>query len=466
MDYAQTAIEIVRSVRRGERSAQATVQASLDAIRQMDGGLNAFTEVTAGRALARAERLDGERKAGKSVGPLAGVPFAVKNLFDVAGIPTLAGSAINRDRPPASRDAELIRRLEAAGAILVGALNMGEFAYDFTGQSAHYGPSRNPHAPNRMSGGSSGGSGAAVASGMVPVSLGSDTNGSIRVPSSLCGVIGLKPTYGALSRTGTFPFVASLDHLGPIARTAADLAVFYDAMLGPDPNDPACSRRPAAPIKGDLEQDTVTLRFALASGYFATDDLPDADSAVKRVAGSLGCEQIVELEAASTARKAAYLVTMAEGASLHLDRLKSRHVDFDPEVRDRLFAGAMIPANWVVKAQKIRRAFRDEMLALFDQVDVVIAPATPCVAPKIGQTHMVVNGVEMSVRPNLGIFTQPISFIGFPVVTVPVWSPDGGLPIGVQLIGKPWSEGKLLRVANWLERRGIVHSPAASHQMA
>src|SRR5262249_19390849 len=195
--------------------------------------VNAFTAVTAERARTQARGIDAAHAAGRPLGALAGVPFAVKNLFDVRGMPTLAGSKINRDRPPGGRDATLIERLEAADAVLIGALNMGEYAYDFTGENVHDGPSRNPHDPSRMTGGSSGGSGAAVAAGLVPIALGSDTNGSIRVPASFCGIFGLKPTFGRLSRAGSFPFVSSLDHLGPLARCTTDLALAYDAMTGP-----------------------------------------------------------------------------------------------------------------------------------------------------------------------------------------------------------------------------------------
>src|SRR5208283_2091191 len=193
------------------------------------------------------------RARGASLGPLAGAPFAVKNLYDIEGLPTRAGSKINRDRAPAESDAALVARLEAAGGILVGALNMGEYAYDFTGQNAHYGPSRNPHDLQHMTGGSSGGSAAAVGGGLVPIVLGSDTNGSIRVPSSFCGIFGLKPTYGRLSRAGAFPFVASLDHVGPFARSVGDLALAYDAMLGRDEADPAQAGMPAAPISPTLK---------------------------------------------------------------------------------------------------------------------------------------------------------------------------------------------------------------------
>ena len=222
MDTAWShASEIAAAVADGRTGATAVVDAALTRIAEHDRVLNAFTAVVADRARAKAKAIDAAHAANRRLGPLAGVPFAVKNLFDVAGLPTLAGSKINRDRAPAARDATVIARLEAAGAVLVGALNMGEYAYDFTGENVHDGASRNPHDLSRMTGGSSGGSGAAVAGGLVPLALGSDTNGSIRVPSSLCGIFGLKPTYGRLARAHTFPFVASLDHLGPFARGAA-----------------------------------------------------------------------------------------------------------------------------------------------------------------------------------------------------------------------------------------------------
>ena len=219
---------------------------------------------------------------------MAGVPFAVKNLIDIAGLPTLAGSKINRDHPPASADAPLVARLEAAGAILVGALNMGEYAYDFTGENVHDGPSRNPFDTARMSGGSSGGSGSAVGGGLVPLALGSDTNGSIRVPASFCGLFGLKPTYGRLTRAGSFPFVSSLDHLGPLARSTADLAAAYDAMQGYDPADPACVDRPADPVSDLLDQGIDGLRIARAGGYFRAGASAEALAALDGVAAALG----------------------------------------------------------------------------------------------------------------------------------------------------------------------------------
>jgi aspartyl-tRNA(Asn)/glutamyl-tRNA(Gln) amidotransferase subunit A len=338
---------------------------------------------------------------------------------------------------------------------------MGEYAYDFTGENAHDGPSRNPHDPGHMSGGSSGGSGTAIASGMVPLALGSDTNGSIRVPSSLCGIFGLKPTYGRLSRARTFPFVASFDHLGPFARSVRDLALAYDAMLGPDASDPALADVSPNPVAANLEQGVGGLRMARLGGYFAKTGEPAAFEAVERVAKALGAARVVEFPQAERARASGYLITMVEGAALHLERLRKRGADFDPDVRDRLIAGAMLPGGWVVKAQKFRSWFRHAIGEVMKDFDIVLAPATPCRAPRLGQKTMVLDGQEMLVRPNLGLFTQPISFIGLPVATVPVWTTGERLPIGVQIIAAPWREDLVLRVARALEAQGVVSAPIA-----
>jgi aspartyl-tRNA(Asn)/glutamyl-tRNA(Gln) amidotransferase subunit A len=455
MDWASAAA-IARAVA-GGHSAVAVVKDALARIAAHNPALNAFTAVTEARALAKAAAVDDARRKGSAIGPLAGVPFAVKNLFDVAGIPTLAGSKINRDHAPAARDATLIERLEAAGAILIGALNMGEYAYDFTGENAHDGPSRNPHDLARMSGGSSGGSGSAVGGGLVPLALGSDTNGSIRVPSSFCGIFGLKPTYGRLSRARTFPFVASLDHLGPFARTTEDLALAYDAMQGPDSDDPVCAGRPVEPAAPKLARGSDGLRIALAGGWFRRGRFPEADEAMAHVTRALDIGRQVELPEAERARSAAFVITAAEGGALHLDRLRTHARDFDPAVRDRLIAGAHVPAALVVQAQKFRRWYQAKVRELFRDVDAIIAPATPCVAPRIGQQTFELDGAEMPVRPNIGIYTQPISFIGLPVVAVPI--PLQPLPIAVQIIAAPWREDVALRIAHALEQAGVAVAP-------
>jgi AtzE family amidohydrolase len=452
-----SASDIAKAVVSGKLKALQATEDALARIAQHDGLLNSFTDVTAERARAKARAVDAAIEAGKNVGSLAGVPFAVKNLFDVKGIATRAGSKINRDLKPASRDATLIERMEAVGAVLVGALNMGEYAYDFTGENVHDGPSRNPHDPSRMTGGSSGGSGGAVGGALVPIALGSDTNGSIRVPSSFCGIFGLKPTYGRLSRARSFPFVASLDHLGPFARNVRDLALAYDAMQGPDPDDAACITREVETTAARLTQNIGGLRIAIAGGYFQKNLFPEAIEAVAHVAKALGVTRTVDIPEAARARAAAYVITTTEGASLHLDRLRKRPNDFDPAVRDRLIAGAMVPAVLVDRAQKFRRWYRAQLSEIFKSVDVLIAPATPCVAPKLGQVNFTLDGIELPVRANIGLHTQPISFIGLPVVAVPV--PLQPLPIGVQIIAAPWREDIALRVAYALERMGAVSAP-------
>lgn len=449
------------AVRAGDTSVRAIVEATLARIARVDPRVGAFTDVTASRARERAAALDARLAAGEDIGPLAGVPFAVKNLIDIAGLPTRAGSKINRERAPATRDGALVRRLEAAGAVLVGGLNMGEYAYDFTGENCHDGPSRNPHALDHMAGGSSGGSGAAVAAGLVPLALGSDTNGSIRVPSAFCGAFGLKPTYGRLSRAGSFPFVGSLDHLGPLAASVGDLALAYDAMQGPDPDDPHLAGRPSEPALPSLDQGIAGLRIAVADGYFECGADADAASAVRKVAEALGVTRRVTIPLAAEARAAAYVITAAEGAALHRERLQSRADDFDPAVRDRLLAGVAIPAGWVERAQKFRRVFRDRVRALYQEIDIILAPSTPCRAPRIGQATITIDGVAVPARPNIGLFTQPISFIGLPVAAVPVWI-DAGLPLGVQVIAAPWREADALRVARALEASFVATAKMAA----
>ena len=457
------AAAIAQQVRDGSLSARTAVEHSLSRIEATDGRVNAFTSLLAERALKRAAQIDKHtRRAELS---LAGVPLAVKNLFDIAGLPTLAGSKIEREAVPAARDALLVRRLEAAGAILVGAQNMDEYAYGFTTENSHYGPTRNPHDLAHVSGGSSGGSAASVAAGQVPLSLGSDTNGSIRVPSSLCGIFGLKPTFGRLPRVGSYPFVASLDHLGPFARSVEDLALAYDAMQGPARADPACARRAPEPVRPLLAGRIDNLRVAVLGGWFREMAMPEALLAVDAVAQALGTMRLVEWPEAERARAAAFLITNSEGGALHLNDLRIRAQDFEPLSRDRFIAGALLPAAWVVQAQRVRQWFAHRVARAFETVDVLIAPATPCVAPRIGTEWLDLNGQRVLARPSLGLLAQPISCIGLPVVTVPVWGMNPALPhlpIGVQVIAAPWREDLALRVAAELEALGVSSAPIAA----
>lgn len=452
------AIGTAEAIRSGQISAETTIKTTLERITTQDHLLNSFTAVTADQALVAAQKIDSLLASGQNPGPLAGVPFAVKNLFDIAGLTTLAGAKISAENPPATQDATLIARLKQAGAILVGALNMDEYAYGFVTENHHYGPTHNPHDLTRIAGGSSGGSAAAVAGGLVPLTLGSDTNGSIRVPSALCGIFGLRPTYGRLSRAGACLFAGSLDTVGPFARSVRDIATVFDLLQGPDANDPVCSQRPPAFCGPELAKGVAGLRIAVADDYFAQGGEPEAFATVAQVAEALNCRSTVTLPESHRARAAAFIITAVEGANLHLANLRRRPQDFDPATRDRFLAGALIPATWYLQAQRFRRWYQTQVRELFQQVDIILAPATPIAAPPIGLQSMVMAGVETLIRPNLGIFTQPLSLIGLPILTVPVQR-AGDLPLGVQIIAAPYNEALILRVAATLEQQGIVAAP-------
>lgn len=452
------ACAIASHVRLRELSATEVALAAMERIETLNPTLNCFTAILRESALSQAKDLDRRIAAGDDPGPLAGVPFAVKNLFDVAGIATLAGSKIQAEKPPAARDATAVERLKQAGAILVGALNMDEYAYGFTTENSHYGVTRNPHDQERVAGGSSGGSAAAVAAGMVPLTLGSDTNGSIRVPAAFCGVFGLKPTFGAVSRAGAFLFAASLDHIGPLGRSVRDLALAFDLLLGPDPRDPAASHALQPACTPELQKGIDGLRIAVADGYFASLGLPEAFEPVSKAARALKVSRTVTIEDAQKARAAAYIITACEGSNLHLEDLRSRPQDFDPVVVERFLSGAFLPASWYLQAQRFRTVFREKIRKLFETVDVILASTTPCPAIKIGQPTILVDGKEIPSRPNIGVFTQPLSFVGLPIVSVPVFGP-GQLPLGVQVIGAPHNESAVLRVAAQLEALGVARAP-------
>jgi 1-carboxybiuret hydrolase len=456
----RSALALAHAVAQGEVSAVEVARAHLDRIAALDHRHRAVTDVLPDRALSEAGRIDRARARRETLPALAGVPFLVKNLFDIAGLPTRAGSKINRTAEPAIEDAEVIRRLEAAGAVVIGACNMGEYAYDFTGRNAHDGHVGNPRDPTRLAGGSSSGSAAVVAAGYAPVSLGSDTNGSVRVPASLCGLFGLKPTFGAISRRGSFPFVASFDHVGIFARDAADTAALFDALAGHDPGDPVSRPDPVAPLLPRLDDGIADVRVATLGGYFRQKVGDDAAAAVTTVATALRAGREVELPEAQRARAAAFVITTAEGGALHLDRLRRQAADFDPETRDRFIAGAMTPAAWVFAAQRFRAWYRARVAELFREVDLLIAPATPVTAPGIEDMTFEVGGETLFVRAHLGLFTQPISFIGLPALTVPLVAASG-LPIGVQLAAAPGREDVLVRAARVLERAGVTRSGVA-----
>lgn len=451
---ADRALALAGEVRRGRASAVESVRASLtrlDALRD----LNAVTTMLGARALARAEALDRSIARGIDPGPLAGMAFAAKNLFDVAGHVTRAGSASTAVHAPAAEDAFAVAALERAGAVLVALTNMDELAYGFTGENGPDGDTCHPADVRRISGGSSAGSAAVVAAGAVALAIGSDTNGSIRIPSALCGAFGLKPTYGRLSRRGAFPFVASLDHVGPIAASPDVLAAAYDAMQGPDPRDPAMAARPVEAAAPDLDQGIAGLRVGVLGGYFASALAPEAAAAVREAASVLGATETVDLTLAERGRAAAFVITTTEAGHLHRPTLRSRPESFGPLVRDRLVAGALAPTAWYLSAQKVRRMLADELNALFARFDLLLAPATPCAAPMRGEESMTVAGQVLPMRLGIGLYTHPLTPTGVPVGVAPKVLANG-LSVGVQVIAPAWQEARVLRALRVLEAAGFA----------
>ncbi|MXP50627.1 AtzE family amidohydrolase [Pantoea sp. Eser] len=456
MKLSDVSIQTLRlAIHNGEISAREVAEITLQAIEQHNPQLNAWTEVTGQRMLKEAESIDTKRQRGEDLPPLAGIPYAVKNLFDVAGYSTLAGASLFSQRPAARADAFAIDRLRQAGATLSGMLNMDAYAYGFTTENSHYGATHNPRDLSRVAGGSSGGSAAAVAAGLVHFSLGTDTNGSIRVPASLCGTFGLKPTFGRLSRSGSHPFVASLDHIGPFARRVDDLALVYEQLQGADSSDAFQASRPAAATLPTLSRGLEGLRCGVLGGFFSDWCNEEARAAVAVAAAALDAQEQVVMPEAELARSAAFIMTAAEGGNHYLPALRQMPEQFEPNSRERLLAGAMMPAAWYLQAQRFRRHFQQQVLPLFSQFDLLIAPATPCSAITIGQQTITIKDEELPAKASMGMLTQPISFLGLPVCTVPL-ATHSGLPIGLQLIARPFNEAAVLRAAWALEQQGIT----------
>jgi aspartyl-tRNA(Asn)/glutamyl-tRNA(Gln) amidotransferase subunit A len=430
------AIDIALAVRSGQTTARAVLDETLDALENHAAPLIAVTRLLADRARAEADAVDAAIAAGRDPGPLAGVPYGVKDLFDVAGLATTAGSRLYADAPPAASDAEAIRRLRDAGAVLVATLNMDEFAYGFATINALHGTTRNPHDLSRLAGGSSGGSAAIVASGLLPFSLGSDTNGSIRVPASLTGLYGLKPTHGALPMGGVFPFADSFDDVGPFTLSVADMRLLWHVLTATD---------------GD-QNDGPPAQVARLGGRFMENIDPDQVAAMDAIAPDA---PVIELTDIARARSAAFLITAYEGGTLHRAALAKNALAFDPATRDRLIAGSLLPDTLYDTAQQFRADYKAAVLEAMGDHDILLAPATPCVAPPVDDPRILIDNVLTPARADLGIHSQPISFTGLPSLAVPLHRP-GRLPIGLQLIGRPHGEAALFRYAAWLEEQGWV----------
>lgn len=449
MTVFSDATDMVTGVRDGALTAADAAEHALVLAQTVGADLNCFSELLGTQARADAVSADAAiHNAGPAPGPLAGVPFAAKDLFDVRGVVTRSGSTIDLDRPAAARDSAAVERLRGAGATLIGTTVMDEYAYGFTSENTHYGAVRNPHDPTRVAGGSSGGSAAAVAAGIVPLALGSDTNGSVRVPAALCGVLGLKPTYGTVSRRGLRLFAPSLDHVGLFARSVRDLATGLDVLRDDEASRAAADSATARPP-----------RVGVAGGHFRRGAQPEVLERVDALAEHLGASGVADVPGATEARAAAMVITAVEGAQQHLSDLRTRAAEFDPMTRDRFLAGALVPAAAYVAAQRYREWFRTEVARTFERYDVLLAPSTPFPAPLIGQREERVDGEVVLTQPYLGVFTQPLSFVGLPVLSVPAGLVDG-LPVGVQLVARPHADRVLLRLGAALEASGYF-APAS-----
>jgi aspartyl-tRNA(Asn)/glutamyl-tRNA(Gln) amidotransferase subunit A len=450
-----SAAELGRRLAARELSPVEVVQELLGRIERLDPGLNSFITVTAERALADARAAEAEIAAGARRGPLHGVPIALKDIFDTAGVRTTCGSQILATHVPGV-DAAVVQRLRAAGTVLLGKLNLHEFAYGTTTTNPHYGACRNPWNRDRIPGGSSGGSGAALAAGLCPLSLGTDTGGSIRIPASVCGVVGLKPTFGRVTRRGVWPLAWTLDHVGPMARTVEDAALLLDAVAGHNPEDPWSSRAPAPGFARDLERGVDGLRVGIPRRVFFEHLEPDVGGAVDEVIACL--ERIgartreVDWPYVEHAYTAFHGLLASEASAFHGAWLRDRPHDYGEPVRQALELGSFVPAVDYVNARRMQWLLRDGLSAAFREVDVIVTPSLPRTAPPIGE--------PMSREPDRAWnrFLAPFNLTGSPAISVPCGFDRAGLPIGLQIVGPAFDEARVLRVARAYERETDWHT--------
>lgn len=415
---------------------------ALARIAERDPELNAFQLVLAGPAREAARAAEREIAAGGYRGPLHGVPLAVKDLFDLAGTPTTAGSKFHGGRP-CDADSAVVERLRAAGAVIVGKTRLAEFAYSPGSNNAHYGPTRNPHDPSRDTGGSSSGSGAAVASGMVVAALGSDTGGSIRIPGSLCGIVGLKPTRGRASLRGAVPLSWSLDHVGPMTRTVTDAATMLQVIAGPDASDPRASAVPVAAYLDGIEGGVRALRIGVLAADGEADGLDTLEAfrpwraGLEALAGAGATLVPVDLPVLAPLRVLNYALLAMEAAVFHAPALRDRSADYGEFARLRLLAAHAYSPGAYLRAQQARAECRHRFEQGCAGFDLLSTPTMPGTAPALG--------VPASTR-----FTAPFNILGWPAITVPVGTIEG-MPIGLQLAGRPWEEATVLRAARVVE---------------
>jgi aspartyl-tRNA(Asn)/glutamyl-tRNA(Gln) amidotransferase subunit A len=444
--------EAAAAIRAGRVSSVELTQAALARAEALQPSLNAFIAIETEAAVAAARAADEAIAAGRPLGPLHGVPLAHKDMYDRAGQVTGCGSAISAGHV-ATSTSTAIARLEAAGALSIGRLNMSEFAMGPTGHNAHHGRACNPADPERITGGSSSGSGAAVGAGIVRAALGSDTGGSIRLPAACCGVVGIKPTQGRVSRHGAMPLSFSQDCVGPLAASMADAWLVLRLIAGPDGLDPTCAE--AAPLAA-LRDDLSDLRIGIGEGPFAEGLAPEVAAAVDDAARALSplaaSVAPVGMPDLSSVAELANVVAMAEAAAVHFDWLRDRPQDYGPQPRMRLAQALAIPAPLYVRALQIRAVMLAEFVeTVFSRCDVLVVPAMPFLPPLSAEVDVGDDPRMNAVVSAMTSFTRPFSYLGLPVVTLPGGRSAGGLPVGLQVVAAPWREDLAAAVAARLE---------------
>jgi aspartyl-tRNA(Asn)/glutamyl-tRNA(Gln) amidotransferase subunit A len=450
-----TLLETAAALRRREISSTELTSAALERIARLNPATNAMQTVMAESARERAKQADEELARGEGRGPLHGIPVAVKDLFYTKGVRTTGGSKLFEDFVP-DQDAAVVERLRSGGAVLVGKTGMHELAYGITSSNPHFGAVRNPWDRDRIPGGSSGGSAAAVAAGMVSMAMGSDTGGSIRIPAAFCGVVGLKPTYGRVSRFGAMPLAFTLDHMGPLTRSVRDAAAVLNVIAGFDPRDHTSSRRPVENFVPDTEPSIRGLRIGLPENFYFDRLEPQVDAAVRaafRTAESHGAE-IVPLRVPDIAalNTVARVILLAEASALLEPHLEHRDC-FGPDVLSLLDQGRLLPATDYINAQRLRSVFQSEFAGLWSRVDCLVTPTAPITAPRIGETTVTIGGPDghdEDVRLATTRLVRGINPLGLPVVAIPCGADQRGLPIGLQIVGQPFAEALILRVAQAL----------------
>ena len=435
-----TILEAGQALRSRQVSSLELTNRCLDQIAKLDPQLNAFITVTAESARAQAQALDQELVKGMDRGPFHGIPIAHKDLIDTRGVRTTSGSKLFGDHVPGD-DAPIVKKLAAAGAVMLGKTGLHEIAYGITSDNPHFGTIRNPCDPARIPGGSSGGSGAAVATDMAFMATGTDTGGSIRIPASFCGVAGLKPTYGLLDRSGIQPLGLSLDHVGPLARTVADVGVALEAMLDDTRLLPALAN-------------CESIRIGMPENFYFTHVSSEVRDAVRKAADSaerLGARVIpVKVPDIDALNDVGRIILLAEASAVYQPYF-SRREDFGADVLALLDQGRMVPATDYVNAQRIRKRLLADFEALFSTIDCMFTPATPTTAPLIGQKQVELDGEMMDTRLATTRMVRGINVLGFPALAMPCGRSAEGLPMGLQVIGRPFEEKTLLVLGEALE---------------